>query len=233
MRPRLDPELGVVASAKKDDDLYIKGGKTSKPSAGWRSKSAHRFPPRKTFKRLGILLLVAVAIYVFVHNIPTDIGPRDRRRPVYTHTTDAGLDQPASRPKASEPVDAERIPRATGEYDGPLRFLELAESLQGISGTQGTQPINRNVLFTAGSLKSADAVLPIACQMGKELRSYVHFALLSKSEIPIQQLRDINGIDESCNIIYHGMVPLNWHRRLILQLTYCRCSSGPRKQFDR
>lgn len=235
MRPRLDPELGVVASAKKDDDLYIKGGKTSKPSAGWRSKSAPRFPPRKTFKRLGILLLVAIAIYVFIHNIPTDLGPQDRRHPVFTHPTGMAPIQPGSRPQTPErerePIEAGRIPRATGDYDGPLRFLDLAESLNGISGTKGTQQINRNVLFIAGSLKSADALLPIACQMGKELRSYVNFALLSKSEIPIQQLRDINGIDGSCNIIFHGTTSQKWSYSRFLQLTSRRCSSGPCKQL--
>lgn len=211
MRPRRDPELGVMASAKKDDDLYTKNGKASKSSAGWRSKPTARTPPRKTFKRLGLLFLIAIAVYVFIHNIPTDIGPRDRRRPVYTQPTDSVHPQSGARTQTPDREfdTGERALRTTGEYDGPLRFLELAESLHGIGGTKGTQQVNRNVLFMAGSLKSAGILLPIACQMGKELRSYVHFALLSKDEIPLQQLKDINGIDPSCNILFHGTIPPN------------------------
>lgn len=209
MRPRLDPELGVIASAKKDDDLYMKDGKNTKSSTGWKSKPIPRIPPRKTLKRLGLLFLVAVAVYVFIQNIPTDIGPRDRRRPVYTQATGTTPLQSSSKAQTpgQESGEGEQMLRATGDYDGPLRFLELAETLHGISGTNGNQQINKNVLFMAGSLKSANVLLPIACQMGRELRSYVHFALLSKNEIPLLQLRNINGIDGSCNIIFHGMAP--------------------------
>lgn len=208
VRPRRDPELGVVASAKKDDDLYMKGGKTLKSSTGWKSKPSARFPPRKTLKRLAVLLLVVAAVYVFIHNIPTDIGPRDRRRPVYVQPTGQAPLQPGLKTPFSDRETEQQPPvlHANGEYDGPLRFLELAESLHGISGTKGTQQINKNVLFMAASLKSADILLPIACQMGKELRSYVNFALLSRNDIPLQQLRDINGIDDSCNIIFHGTI---------------------------
>lgn len=212
MRPRLDPELGVIASAKKDDDLYTKGSKASKSSVGWKSKLNTRIPPRKTLRRLGLLLLIGIAAFVFIHNIPTDLGPRDRRRPVYVHPSGAAPLEAQGFPKFQVPDHeaagkGEYVPQSTSEYDGPLRFLELAESLHGISGTKGTQMLNKNVLFIAGSLKSADSLLPIACQMGKELRSYVHFALVSRNEIPLQQLREINGIDDSCNILFHGTNP--------------------------
>lgn len=68
--------------------------------------------------------------------------------------------------------------------------------------------MNKNVLFAASSLKSAAALLPIACQMGTELRSYVHFALMSRSEIGLNELRAVNGVDDSCHIIFHGSYPL-------------------------
>lgn len=64
--------------------------------------------------------------------------------------------------------------------------------------------MNKNVLFTASSLKSAAALLPVACQMGSELRNYVHFALMSRSTIDIEELRALNGVDESCHVIFHG-----------------------------
>lgn len=211
MRPRLDPELGVVASAKKDDDLYVKGGRAQN---GWRATGAPRIPPRKTFKRLGILFLVAIAAYVFIYNIPTDLGPQNiNRRPSYTHPnpnvrSGGGMPVPQAPPPDHAAADEHGAVLAPRDYDGPIRFLELAETLHAISATKGNAQINKNVLFMASSLRSADNLLPIACQMGKELRSYVHFALISRIEkLSMQQLRDINGIGEDCPVVFHGMRP--------------------------
>ena len=89
-------------------------------------------------------------------------------------------------------------------YDGELRFYELGATLRAISNTRGGFVLNKNVLFAAGSLKSMSTLLPLACQMGAELRSYVHFAVMSKSDISIADLQQINGIDSSCNIFFHG-----------------------------
>lgn len=174
MRPRLDPELGVT---KKDDDLHVKGRRS-----GWRAKGSPRIPPRKTFKRVGLVLLLALGVYVFVHNIPTDLGPQDRRHPLYAYPNSNS--PPGGAPKSNPPILNE-LPNqktpAAQDYDGPVRFLELAESLHAIIETKGTAPINKNVLFMASTLTSASKLLPIACQMGRELKSYVHFALLSRS----------------------------------------------------
>jgi hypothetical protein len=65
--------------------------------------------------------------------------------------------------------------------------------------------VNKNILFAAANLKSAALLLPMACQMGNELRNYVHFALVGGSGIDIDDLRAVNGIDESCQVIFHGM----------------------------
>lgn len=210
MRPRLDPELGGVASAKKDDDLYVKGGKAQN---GWRAKGPPRIPPRKTLKRLSILFLVAIAAYVFIYNIPTDLGPQNiNRRPVYTQPNSNV--PPGGMPMSHTPIpnnaaaDEHGAVLAARNYDGPVRFLELAETLHAISATKGDAQSNKNVLFIASSLRSADILLPIACQMGRELRSYVHFALISRTEkLSMQQLRDINGIGEDCQVVFHGMRP--------------------------
>lgn len=199
MRPRLDPELGVT---KKDDDLHIKGARA--PS-GWRARGSPRLPPRKTFKRLGLVFLLAAVVYVFVHNIPTDLGPQDKRHPFYTYGGAQKPNLPIS-PIPNDIPEQERKALAARDYDGPVRFLELAESLHAISETKGTSQNNRNVLFMASTVQSANKLLPIACQMGRELRSYVHFALVSRDEIPLKQLRDINGIGEDCHIIFHGTI---------------------------
>ncbi|CAK7221144.1 hypothetical protein SCUCBS95973_004396 [Sporothrix curviconia] len=92
-------------------------------------------------------------------------------------------------------------------YNGQLRFLELAATLRSISNTHGGFLVNKNVLFAASSLKSMAALLPLACQMGAELRSYVHFAIMSKSDISLADLQQLNGIDQSCNIFFHDARP--------------------------
>ncbi|CAK7224400.1 hypothetical protein SBRCBS47491_005538 [Sporothrix bragantina] len=92
-------------------------------------------------------------------------------------------------------------------YNGQLRFLELAATLRSISNTNGGFLVNKNVLFAAGSLKSMATLLPLACQMGSELRSYVHFAIMSKSDISLADLQQLNGIDSSCNIFFHDARP--------------------------
>lgn len=199
MRPRMDPELGVT---KKDDDLHVKsGGRT-----GWRAKGGPRVPPRKTFKRLGLALLLGLFVYVFVHNIPTDLGQRDRRHPAYVYPNSKGPSGDASKTNTPIPNDVSSLGASEArDYDGPIRFLELAETLHAIGETKGTAQNNKNVLFMASTIKSANKLLPIACQMGRELRSYVHFALISRNEIPMKALRDMNGIGEDCHLIFHGM----------------------------
>ncbi|KAG6366523.1 hypothetical protein INS49_000700 [Diaporthe citri] len=196
-----DPELGVH---KKDDDLFVKGGKKRTSSIGW--KSAPRVAPRKTFKRLGLLVLIAAAAYLFIHNIPTDVGPRRTGRPNYPIAKAPSEAAPKPQaPSAIDTVDEDESEAGPPDrdYDGPVRFMELAETLHAISGTHGSSTLNKNVLFAASSLRSAGSLLPLACKMGRELRAYVHFALLSRNDIKIEELRAVNGIGKSCEIIFH------------------------------
>ncbi|KAI1142367.1 hypothetical protein F5Y05DRAFT_370698 [Hypoxylon sp. FL0543] len=199
-----DEELG-----KKDDDH-----KPSKSGGGLRQPNWHpaRVPPRRSLKRIGLVLAVATIVYLFVKNIPV-LGPDARmRRPTYAYPPDLApsvpkrptyerTQQAPSKPNSRPPNTPERI------FNGPVRFLQLAPTLHAISGTRGTMLVNRNVLFASSSLKSAATLLPIACQMGSELKSYVHFALMSRSDIEIQELRKVNGIDDSCQIIFHDARP--------------------------
>ncbi|KAI1409611.1 hypothetical protein F5Y13DRAFT_89239 [Hypoxylon sp. FL1857] len=199
-----DEELG-----KKDDDH-----KPSKSGGGLRQPNWHptRVPPRRSLKRIALVLAVATIVYLFIKNIPV-LGPDARmRRPSYAYPPDLAPNVPkrpayeqpqpaSSKPNSRPPNTPERI------FNGPVRFLELAPTLHAISGTRGTMLNNRNVLFASSSLKSAATLLPIACQMGSELKSYVHFALMSRSDIEIPELRKVNGIDDSCQIIFHDARP--------------------------
>ncbi|OTA63642.1 hypothetical protein K449DRAFT_432950 [Hypoxylon sp. EC38] len=199
-----DEELG-----KKDDDH-----KPSKSSGGLRQPNWHpaRGPPRRSLKRIALVLIVATVVYLFIKNIPV-LGPDARmRRPSYAYPPGLAPNAPKrptyERPQPAQPKSNNRLsstPERT--FNGPVRFLELAPTLQAISGTRGSMLINRNVLFASSSLKSAATLLPIACQMGSELKSYVHFALMSRSDIEIRELRKVNGIDDSCQIIFHDARP--------------------------
>ncbi|CAK7212110.1 hypothetical protein SEUCBS140593_001402 [Sporothrix eucalyptigena] len=252
--------LSDVEMGKKDDDHLRSsagggGGGSHHPlraSATWNSVRVH---PRKFFKRLLVVLVAGVVVYVFIKNMPTDLPVRDHRRPVYhaqnpvnavpgrhqhqvppqpPKTPPAAAAKPQAPPfsqrlgdkgkaaavadvvpdavvndddeEAPPPPPAAAVPGA-GTYNGQLRFLELAATLRSISNTHGGYILNKNVLFAAGSLKSIATLLPLACQMGAELRSYVHFAIMSKSEISLADLQQLNGIDASCNIFFHDARP--------------------------
>lgn len=198
-----DEELG-----KKDDDH-----KPFKNGSGLRQPNWNpaRVPPRRSLKRIALVLVVASAVYLFIKNIPV-LGPNAQmRRPSYTYPdlTSSIPRRPAyDRSQAAPPKTQDRVPSIPQRiFNGPVRFLELAPTLQGISGTRGNMLVNRNVLFASSSLRSAATLLPIACQMGSDLKSYVHFALMSRSEIEMQELRKVNGIDDSCQIIFHDARP--------------------------
>ncbi|KAL7950255.1 hypothetical protein V8C42DRAFT_309974 [Trichoderma barbatum] len=97
---------------------------------------------------------------------------------------------------------------APKSYNGPLKLPHLGTSLQAIiAETSGRVQQNRNVLFTAASLQSAALLLPMACQMAAERQNYVHFALMSRSDMPMRELLAINGIDKGCPLIIHDARP--------------------------
>ncbi|KAJ9138882.1 Glycosyltransferase 2 [Pleurostoma richardsiae] len=195
---------------KKDDDR-----KPGKLGPSWH---LGRIPPRRTLKRLALFLLFAASVYLFIKHIPTDVPIRDRRHPVYTYSdlpdkqSSGPLRAPPRRPPAQPKKDdtaSARQPSAVTahNFNGPLKFYNLASTLHAITNTRGGSSANKNVLFAASSLKSAATLLPVACQMGTELRSYVHFALMSRDDISIDDLQAINGIDDSCHIIFHDARP--------------------------
>lgn len=215
---------------KKDDDHKLV--RVSPVRSPW---ALARVPPRMALKRLAIALVAGVFVYIFVHNIPTDVGIRDHRRPVYSPPHNAPGQRP-NPPKSMPGVrplkapnwsklgnDKKKDAKAPNSYDGPIVFKNLANSLHAISGTHGGFAENKNILFAASSLKSAALLLPIACQMGSELRSYVHFAVMSRSDISVEELREVNGIDDSCHLIFHGML------RFVIagsSADKCRCPPG-------
>ncbi|KAK4039109.1 hypothetical protein C8A01DRAFT_36942 [Parachaetomium inaequale] len=214
--------LGRDELGKKDDDHKP----TKLPWIRPRWAAAAGGPRSKMLKRLAAALVLAVFVYLFISNLPTDVPIRDRRHPVYRPEPESAAGTPrapgpmpklklVTDPKPQRPLS---IPPAPGPpaqdtaappaaYNGPIKFQKLLPSLQAIYSTDGSSAVNKNVLFAAASLKSAALLLPLACQMGDELRSYVHFALVGGSDIDMGELRAVNGIGESCQVIFHDARP--------------------------
>ncbi|KAF9881563.1 hypothetical protein CkaCkLH20_00709 [Colletotrichum karsti] len=203
-----DEEMG-----KKDDD-HNRGSANGNPmllrnrNPQW--QPAAKMPSRRLFRRIAYLFIIAGALWYFLGDLSFSFG---ERRPNYIYPyTDGSRDHipnpirdgphrlsggRKAKPGTPMPSISEH------DYNGPVKFHRLASSLHAIAATKGSLAVNQNVLFAAASLRSASTLLPFACQMGMELRSYVHFAVMGRSEIELDDIKKINGIDDSCYIIWH------------------------------
>lgn len=221
---------------KKDDDHQKPSKMAPSIRPQWTAAATGGARRKTLIKRLAIVFSLGLFAYLFVSNLPTDVPIRDHRHPVYHAGGSPGqLRGPGpapggmprlrpgrkpQRPKPPPPKPHAHGPPASAEpadpvmpvvpptagYNGPLTFPKLLTSLESITSTGGYQASNKNVLFAAASLKSAGLLLPLACQMGGELRNYVHFALIGGTDIDLDELRVLNGVDESCQVIFHGIV---------------------------
>ncbi|KAG9846526.1 hypothetical protein KCU77_g8544, partial [Aureobasidium melanogenum] len=190
---------------KRDDDLGRRPGSQAQP---WSWSTALRLRRR----RLAMGLLGAFLIWLFVHNIPTDLGSVDQRmgRPLRPGHQVNGVEfgyRPPARPAqqaappntpSKEPTGPPPKPQSieTHEshyYAGPVKFYRLAKTIQAIARTMGHRKDNRNVLFAASNLKSAANLLPMACEMARVDKNFVHFTLLGRDAMPLEDVLEING----------------------------------------
>lgn len=188
--------VGDEEMAKKDDDHHIHGHNPRLPQ--WQ---ATRAPRRRALGRLVAYFVFASLIFYAVYNLI--LSPSD-------NVTD----------RRQSATDRESVPANRGgqdkAYNGPLRFPELAKTLRNIQGTGGSYERNRNVLFAASNLKSVSTLLPMACQMSAQDLNHVHFAIAGRSEVPLKELLQINGIDDSCKLFLHGMDSLQTVKSTLL-----------------
>ncbi|KAK4986187.1 hypothetical protein LTR50_005479 [Elasticomyces elasticus] len=196
-----DEELG-----KKDDDR-----KTSRTSSLPLWRFATRTPTRWRKRRLLALVIGAFLLWLFIHNIPTDLGSIDQRvgRPLrpghslqgqhsFPETPTGPPPKPEGEPGEPDEATVKRY------YGGPVKFYKLAQSLHGIAHTMGHRPANRNVLFATSSLRSVSTLVPMACEMAKWDRNYVHLVLMGREDIPLEELLEMNGIGKDmCNVCFH------------------------------
>jgi hypothetical protein len=199
---------------KRDDDLGRRPG-----SQPWSWATMLRLRRR----RLAFGLLGAFLIWLFIHNIPTDLGSVDERmghslRPGHkVNGVDFGY-RPPTRPAAQQaarpntlskepigpPPKSQPVAQQDHYYAGPVKFYKLAKTIQAIARTMGHRKDNRNVLYAASNLRSAANLLPMACEMARIDKNFVHFTLMGRDAIPLEDVLEINGIDRTqCDIIFH------------------------------
>lgn len=191
----------------KDEEL-------GKRNNDFRPKKASSMPssitqPWRWRKRRVVLVLVAVVlIYFFIQYIPTDFGTIDEPlglplRPGRVVHGAQELREPAGAP----PRDNDDIDDGVPDkhyYNGPIKFYRLAGSLRGIWKMQGAKPVNRNILFAASSLKSVANLMPMACDMGRWERNYVHVALFGRDTLSLEDILEVNGVSkDSCTVYFH------------------------------
>ena len=213
-----DEELG-----KKDDDHRPQSNSASSSSSS--SWSARKTSPAFRKRRVIYAICALLFIYLFVKNLPDDLGPSTRD---YNPTVNQGgklpegtVDPPAKKPKRpATPSEAEEH-----YHDGPIKFYKLALSLHSVARLGGQREVNRNVLFAASSLKSASEIIPLACEMARWERNDVHFAIMGRDDMEIQEIKSLNGAVDDCNVHWHGKERGIFDTSSFILIQECRCSS--------
>ena len=95
-------------------------------------------------------------------------------------------------------------PGAGHYYDGDISFQRLATSLQALARTLGYGSSNRNVLFVAANPESVARLVPLACEMGRARRNVVHLAYYARDAVSVEELQEVNGAGDGCDIFWHG-----------------------------
>lgn len=191
-----DEELG-----KKDDD-HRPGKGIVLPSSWSLRQNIPPFRRRRYFYGVVAILF----IFLFFTNIPTDLGSNsqggDSRVPRKNAPTTSRPNPPTGEPpRPKESSEAQKY-----YYDGPIRFYKLAVSLHAVAGLAGYDGANKNVLFAASGLKSASELIPLACEMAKLRRNDVHFVLMGRDDLAVQEIKKLNGVSSDCKVHWHGMI---------------------------
>lgn len=191
-----DEELG-----KKDDDHRPGKGATLPPSWSLR-QTIPPFRRRRYFYGIVTILF----IFLFIRNIPTDLGSNAQRGDSRLPRRNALTTSRPTPPTGEPPRPTESCEAQKHYYDGPIRFYKLAVSLHAVAELAGYDGANKNVLFAASGLKSASELIPLACEMARWKRNDVHFALMGRDDLEVQDIKKLNGVSSDCKVHWHGMV---------------------------
>lgn len=185
---RDDEELG------KKDDEYRAGSR----SQSWKQRRqlSHIPSPRRSLKRIAVVLLAIVALFYFFGRTLSGGEGDDTSRGKVLQSSSLATSTRSATAAPTGPVEK--------NFNGPIKFYDLAPTLRAAESLSGTSIYNQNVLFAAASLKSATILLPIACEMAVNGRNDVHFAFLGRDDIPMDLLKSVNGVGKDCKIMLHG-----------------------------
>ena len=190
-----DEELG-----KKDDDH--RPAKDGLLPSAW---PVRKVAPRARGRSVLYGLLACILIFIFVRNIPTDLGPVTQR-PDYRPPTRGSLLSPSTKESTAQPTKLEKQPPAEKYYyDGTIKFYKLGVSLHAVARLVEYGETNKNVLFAASNFKSAAEIIPIACEMARRERNDVHFAFMGRDDLAMEEVLLVNGVNEDCKVNWHGM----------------------------
>ncbi len=154
----------------------------------------------KTFRRRRIIfvLLAICLLYLFFKHMPTDVPPVSQR-----------YDRRYGQLRGGQPGPYENDPQgpppSSETYEGPIKFYDLARTVQPHVWTQDTR---ENVLFAVSDLRMVPQILPIACSMAHVNKTRVHLAFMGTYTAGWEEVRQANGITGSdCDIYLHDARP--------------------------
>lgn len=188
-----DEELG-----KRDDDH--KPRSKAPIATNWRYR---RFWVRRNGKRIFLGWIALTLLYLFFKNMPTDLQ-NPSSRPRYIHEDKNTMNSGKYGDRASTKAGAASNDEQHW-FNGPIKFYQLAATLR-INRPKNPHSPNLHVLFASSSLKSASEMIPLACEMASWKRNSVHFALMGRDDITIDDLKAVNGADRGCDVHFHGIL---------------------------
>ena len=199
-----DKELG-----KKDDDHRPASNGPILPGS-W---NARRQVSSIRRRRIIYVVLCLFAIFLFIKNIPTDLGSNRYKKDSRVSSKGPSLGLPTQQgpPSGKPPRPADLNGDDEHYFTGPVSFYKLALTLHGVASLASRSGRNKNILFAASSLKSASEIMPLACEMASLKNNDVHFAFMGREDLEISEIKEINGInDDDCNVHWHGRNIPSW-----------------------
>lgn len=193
-----DKELG-----KKDDDHRPRGNGPILPGSWNARKQVTGIRRRKAiYAVLGLF-----ALFLFIKNIPTDLGSNSLKTDsrILATSGKSGMPTRQDAPTGKPPRPSDSSGEDEHYFSGPVKFYNLAATLHSVASLAGRYGSNKNILFAAASLKSASEIMPLACEMASIKKNDVHFAFMGREDLEIHEIKEINGInDDDCAVHWHG-----------------------------
>ncbi|EEH10114.1 hypothetical protein HCBG_01759 [Histoplasma capsulatum G186AR] len=204
-----DEELG-----KKFDDHGHRTPAHFKPRS---ATSSWKIPRRR---RVLLTLIGICIVYILFKAVPpSELTPatkpfdaplnnNDPPRPGDPGQREEDGGSVSSEPPPKAPPAMDEIPTNDSyEYNGPIKFPLLTQSLHSNQALHYSW-YNNAVLFAAANLQALSYLLPLACEMAKEKRNSVHFAVMGRSSVSVKGIQMVNGVDEeSCPLFWHDARP--------------------------